>query len=181
MSLFPGAEPDPGDEGREEPHPAGADAPGGGGAPLRRTGSCGHAQQCLYTNLPLQAAVFLLVVAGHKRSGGWGGSGDERNIEDVTVAIEEKGRRRNAFGFFALEWNGSSILWSSWDLSTLVNTAGPAFAQMSALGLLLRRFFFFFTPPSVLTGLMAKEQALANHIEMSTVKICLRINLQNMI
>lgn len=69
---------------------------------------------------------------------------------------------------------------SSWDLSTLVHTAGRAFAQMSALGLLRRFFFFFLTQPSVLTGLMAKEQALANHIEMSPAKTCLGINLQNM-
>lgn len=71
LFLSPGAEPDPGAEGREEPHPAGADAPGGGGTPLRRTGTCGHAQQRLHTNLPLQAAVFLLLVTGHKW-GGWG-------------------------------------------------------------------------------------------------------------
>lgn len=30
--LSPGVEPDPGTEGRQEPHPAGADASGGGGA-----------------------------------------------------------------------------------------------------------------------------------------------------
>lgn len=73
--MFPGAEPDPGAKGWKEPHPAGADAPGRGGAPLRRTGTCGHAQQRLYTNLPLQAAVFLLLVAGHQRVGGGRGAG----------------------------------------------------------------------------------------------------------
>lgn len=41
--LPPGVEPDPGAEGRKEPYPAGADAPGGGGAqPLGRPGTRGH-------------------------------------------------------------------------------------------------------------------------------------------
>lgn len=70
-SLSPGAEPDPGPEGREEPHPAGADAPGGGGAPLRRAGTRGHPRQRLHTNLPLQAALFLLLVVGPARGRGW--------------------------------------------------------------------------------------------------------------
>lgn len=132
--MSPGAEPDPGAEGREEPHPAGADAPGGGGAPLRRTGTCGHAQQRLHTNLPLQAAIFLLLVAGHERGGGGGWlGGDEQDIEGVTVAIEETEDEEILLFFFALKRNGSSTLGSSWDLSTLVNAAGPAFAQMSAL------------------------------------------------
>lgn len=61
--LSPGIEPDPGAEGRKEPHPAGADAPGGSGAqPLRRPGTCGHTWQRLHTNLPLQAPLFLLLV-----------------------------------------------------------------------------------------------------------------------
>ena len=63
--LSPGVEPDPGAEGREEPHPAGADAAGGGGAqPLGRPGTRGHSWQRLHTNLPLQAALFLLMVVG---------------------------------------------------------------------------------------------------------------------
>lgn len=70
FSFSPGAEPDPGAEGWEEPYPAGADAPGGGGAPFWWTGSCGHTRQRLHTNLPLQAAVLLLLVAKHKQVGG---------------------------------------------------------------------------------------------------------------
>lgn len=81
-SLSPGVEPDPGAEGREEPHPAGADAPGGGGAPLRRAGTRGHPRQRLHTNLPLQAALFLLLVVGHVRGG--------VDIKGITVAIEEE-------------------------------------------------------------------------------------------
>lgn len=61
--LSPGVEPDPGAEGREEPHPVSADAPRGSGAqPLGRPGTCGHTWQRLHTNLPLQAALFLLLV-----------------------------------------------------------------------------------------------------------------------
>lgn len=61
--LPPGVEPDPGAEGRKEPHPAGADAAGGGGAqPLGRPGPRGHPGQRLHTNLPLQAALLLVLV-----------------------------------------------------------------------------------------------------------------------
>lgn len=61
--LSPGVEPDPGAEGRKEPHPAGADAPGGSGAqPLRQPGTRGHTWQRLHANLPLQAAFLLLLV-----------------------------------------------------------------------------------------------------------------------
>lgn len=83
-SLSPGVEPDPGAEGREEPHPAGADAPGGGGAPLRGAGARGHPRQRLHSNLPLQAALFLLLVAGRAR----GGAGIP-DIKGVTVAMED--------------------------------------------------------------------------------------------
>lgn len=65
-----GVEPDPGTEGRKEPHPAGADAAGGGRAqPHRRSGPSGHARQRLHADLPLQAAIFLLLVAAAGRRG----------------------------------------------------------------------------------------------------------------
>lgn len=68
--LFPGVEPDPGVEGREEPPPTGSDASGGSGAqPLRWPRSCGHFGECVYTNLPLQAAILFLLVV---REGWWG-------------------------------------------------------------------------------------------------------------
>lgn len=63
LFLSAGVEPDPGAEGWKEPHPAGTDAAGGGGAqPHRRTGPSGHARQRLHADLPLQAAIFLLLV-----------------------------------------------------------------------------------------------------------------------
>lgn len=99
-SLSPGVEPDPGAEGRQEPHPAGADAPGGGGAPLRGAGTCGHPRQRLHTNLPLQAAVFLLLVVGHVRAGRGGG---------LRHRGRYRGNRRRKAGGFALEEAGSSI------------------------------------------------------------------------
>lgn len=104
--MCPGAKPNPSAEGREEPHPAGADAPGGGGAPLRGTGTRGHAQQRLHANLPLQAAIFYLLVARYERD------------EGVTVAIEETKDRELLLGFLfsffvALERNGSHILGSA--------------------------------------------------------------------
>lgn len=63
LCLLPDFEPDPGAERWKEPNPAGPDATGGSGAkPLRRPGSGRHTWQCLHTNLPLQASIFLLLV-----------------------------------------------------------------------------------------------------------------------
>lgn len=78
--LSPGAEPDPGTEGREEPHPAGSDAPGGSGAqPIRRPGTRGHTRQRLHTNLSLQASLFLLLVVRD----GWGRRTEERRLQQI--------------------------------------------------------------------------------------------------
>lgn len=121
-SLSPGVEPDPGAEGREEPHPAGADAPGGGGAPLRGAGTRGHPRQRLHTNLPLQAALFLLLVVGHVRGGV-----DIRDTKGVTMAIEDpEEEERLAF----LPWRRLGAA-SSRGLSTPPPLVGPA--QMSGL------------------------------------------------
>lgn len=61
--MFPGAESDSGSEGREEPHPAGADAPGGGGAqPVGRPRTSRHSGQRFHTNLPLQEALLHVLV-----------------------------------------------------------------------------------------------------------------------
>lgn len=61
--LSAGFEPDTGVEGREEPHPAGANAPGGSRAqPFRWPRTRSHSGQRIHTNLPLQAAIFLLLV-----------------------------------------------------------------------------------------------------------------------
>lgn len=66
--CFPGVKPDPGLEGWEESHSAGADAQGGGGAqPLWRSGSRGNTGQRLHTDFPLQAALFLLMVVRKER------------------------------------------------------------------------------------------------------------------
>lgn len=80
ICLSPGAEPDPGTEGREEPHPAGSDAPGGSGAqPIRRPGTRGHTRQRLHTNLSLQASLFLLLVVRD----GWGRRTEERRLQQI--------------------------------------------------------------------------------------------------
>lgn len=62
--LSAGVEPDTGVEGREEPHPAGTNAPGGSRAqPFRWPRTRSDSGQRLHANLPLQAAIFLLLVA----------------------------------------------------------------------------------------------------------------------
>lgn len=92
--LSPGAEPDPGTEGREEPHPAGSDAPGGSGAqPIRRPGTCGHTRQRLHTNLSLQASLFLLLVVRD----GWGRRTEERRLQQIC--------------FFFIRRSGSEKMW----------------------------------------------------------------------
>ncbi|XP_061584269.1 phosphatidylinositol 4-kinase type 2-beta isoform X2 [Cololabis saira] len=63
LSVDSGVELEPSVEGREEPHPAGADAPGGSGAQqLRGPRTSRHAGKRIHTNLPLQAAFFFLLV-----------------------------------------------------------------------------------------------------------------------
>lgn len=93
-SLSPGVESDPGAKGREEPHPAGTDAPGGGGAqPLGWSGTCGHTWQRLHTNLPLQASLLYLLVV----TVGWGGR-FRRDFCSFFPLLKRLGRREVQIG-----------------------------------------------------------------------------------
>lgn len=83
---------------------------------------------------PSTASSRFSPLGSRTQAGRPGGRGGER-VRHQGCYRGNRGnwRWRNAFVFFALERNGSCILGSFWDLSTLVNTAEPAFAQMSAL------------------------------------------------
>lgn len=67
--------------------------------------------------------------------------GDERDVKGVTVAIEENEDEQMLSFFIFLPWRGMG---ACWDLRTLVNTAGPAFAQMSSLVCCSGEFIFIF-------------------------------------